>query len=111
MSCGHCKSTIEREVALPPCSFSSSVHPLIFLAPCSQSSSTQQVGKIEGVKSVVANHETKDVQVAFSDLPSSHFLFLNCFDRQVEFSDPATWQNIRQVLIDNEFPPENEREV
>ena len=32
-------------------------------------------------------------------------------DLQVEFSEPASWEVIKQTLIDNEFPPEDEHSI
>jgi len=44
--------------------------------------------KLAGVTKVTADPATKDVQI--------------------EFVDPATWDEIKRTLIANEFPPEKE---
>ena len=35
---------------------------------------------------------------------------VKCF-AQVEFAEPATWEVIKQTLISNEFPPEDEHSM
>ena len=57
ISCGHCTATIEREL-----------------------------GELEGVTSVAADPQSKQVTV--------------------RWQDPATWQTIEALLVEIEFPPQ-----